>query len=426
MIKTILVLLIANSLTAQQLNLSLEDAVTKAKDYSPDLKMQDNQIKQLQYDTRAVKGEALPQVSTSYDVTNFMKKPMFGNFSLNSNYQRTFNFTIRQALFRFGAVASALQASEEVASMSLLQREALQDNIEYATKVGYFTVLLAEKQLEIVSTSLKNAKDNLKILNQYFSSGRPPQGDLIRLQADVASRTAQLEEAQYNYDLARQQLLNLLGLSASTDLKLTDSLGERGSPISTEPLMKNMMSTSPTLRALQKQIDFKDNLAKSQRARLLPTVDAQFNYSSSERSDQDIWGTDMLIDSAAIGVVVNWNIWDGGTSNAQYQKAKVEKNRAEIQLQQQRDQLQLQLRTKVDEYNTLRANIETNQKSVKLAQESFRLSQNRFRTGKASVTELNNSEALLTQTQIQQAMHQFRLVEALATIEMLTQNKKGL
>ncbi|MEZ4871078.1 MAG: TolC family protein [Bdellovibrionales bacterium] len=73
----------------------------------------------------------------------------------------------------------------------------------------------------------------------------------------------------------------------------------------------------------------------------------------------------------------------------------------------------------------MRANILNDRRSVQLAEQNFRLSQNKFKTGKVSVTDLNNNEALLTQAKLSYAIHQFQLAESLAMINRLVELHAG-
>ncbi len=417
--------LIGPSAFSQEVCISLNEAIEKAKNYSPEIKLQSNQIEKAQLERRSILGRALPNVSTSYGINHYIERPVISGFSLNSKFERTFDFTIRQALFSFGALSGGLSAAKVALGVANLQKEMATRDITYATKVAYYSSLLAKKQLEISNTSLQNAKDNLKLLQRYFSSGRPPQGDLIRLQADIASRKSQLEEAVYNQKLAHTQLRTLLGIDNSTSVQLTDEFKSNYSEINVLEMKEDLKKNQPQLQALEKQIEYHEELSRVQNSKLYPRLDAVFNYSSSDRSDAGVFSRDSNVNSAAIGVTLTWDIWSGGTNRADYQKALVDRSRAEIVLAQQRDQLLSQFDAKVDEYNTLRTNLSNDKQSVLLAEQSFRLSQNKFKTGKVSVTDLNNNEALLTQAKLSQALHQYQIAESLATIRRLVSIQSG-
>ncbi|MEZ4871079.1 MAG: TolC family protein [Bdellovibrionales bacterium] len=321
---------------AEPTTVSLKDAIERAKSYSPDIKLQQQQIKKIELEKRSVLGEALPNISTSYTVNNFIDTPVISGFSLNSKYEKTFDFTVRQALFRFGAITSGLAAAKIALGTAELQKTLVERDVVYATKVAYYSSLLAAKQLEISNTALQNAKQNLNLLQNYFSSGRPPQGDLIRLQADIAARKSQLEEAKFNQELAHTQLRTLMGLNNATSILLTDEFDTDFIPIDREVLRRDLQENQPQLRALKKQIEYQEEVSNIQKARTLPKIDAIYNVSSSDRSDTEIFEQDSNVSSSLVGVTLTWEIWNGGTNRANYNKAVVDKNLAEIVLSQKK------------------------------------------------------------------------------------------
>ena len=91
--------LIGPSAFSQEVCISLNEAIEKAKNYSPEIKLQSNQIEKAQLERRSILGRALPNVSTSYGINHYIERPVISGFSLNSKFERTFDFTIRQALF---------------------------------------------------------------------------------------------------------------------------------------------------------------------------------------------------------------------------------------------------------------------------------------------------------------------------------------
>lgn len=409
----------------QVLELSLEDSINRAESYSPLLKLEKVNIEQLEHDKRKALGLALPQISTEYTINNFKTKPSYGGFSLNSDYERTVGVTVSQALFTFGAVGNAVKAADAATEMAQLKQKLTKREVVYLTKVSYYSVLLAQEQLKIVESSLSNAQDNLNILQNYFSSGRPPRGDLIRLQTDVALRKPQVEQAKSALEQAKAQLKVVLGIKDVKDIKLKDDFKTAFSSINFETLSDQLLNQELQVKVLEQQIEFTDRLRKAQRGKMLPSIGAFYSYSSSERSNQEIFDTDSTINSSVVGLSVNWDIWNGGQNRAEYKKAMAEKTKAQIELQKTKDDLYVQLKQTIQSFNTLQKNIKSDMQAVKLAEQSFKLSQNRFKAGKTSITELNSTEQLLTQSKATLAQHKYQINQSYALIQKLVESSFG-
>lgn len=427
MLKYILIsltmVLTANADTLVELD--IQSSIEMAQKYSPLLKIEEVNIEQLEHDKRKALGMALPQVSTEYTINNFKTKPSYGGFSLNSDYERTVGVTVSQALFTFGAVGNAVKAADAATVMAELKQKLTQREVIYLTKVSYYSVLLAEEQLKIAQESLKNAQDNLNILQNYFSSGRPPRGDVIRLQTDVALRKPQVEEAKSNLEQAKAQLKVVLGLKDNRNVVLKDKFKTKFNKIDFNDLSNTLLNKELQVQALEQQIEFNDRVRKAQRGKMLPSIGAFYSYSSSERSNKEIFDTDSTINSSVVGISVNWEIWNGGQNRAEYKKAIAEKTKAQIQLQKTKDDLYIQLKQTIQSFNTLQKNIKSDMEAVKLAQQSFRLSQNRFKAGKTSITELNSTEQLLTQSKATLALHKYQINQSYAVIQKLVQSAFG-
>ena len=401
------------------LKLNLQDSIDRAMEYSPAIKLKKNQQEQVKFDYRDALGGALPNISASFDMQNYTKKPVISGFSLNSTYQRDTGITVSQPLFSFGAVGNAIRAADAAVDVSNLDEVLTKRQVEYAVKLSYYNIQLAQKQLDILDQALGNAKENLRILRRYFSSGRPPQQDLIRLQTDVASRTSQVQEARQTLAQAESKFKILLGLPLSKKVELQFEPNQVFRDLTDEEIQQGRLETQPQLQIYDKQIEYSEYLAKAQRATIYPQLDAYYTWSTSARSDRGAFDTDSTVDTGVVGLKLTWNIWAGGSNRAKLDKAYAVQRTAQIQKAQQKDDLVEALQDKAILYRTLKENLKNDEASVRLAKESFRVSQSRFRTGKASVTELNSTEAQLYQAQLNKALHEFQLHESLAAIRQL-------
>ncbi len=423
--KKICFIILLISLSAGAETLTLDESIDLALNHSPAVKLQKNKKEQVEQDYRDVLGNALPNVSASYQVSNYLKKPFIMGFSLYSTFQRDLGIQVTQPIFTFGAVSNGIKAADAAIEMSELGIQLSQREIVYAVKVSFHNIELAKENLKISEESLKNAKTNLSLLKRYFAAGRPPQQDLIRLQADIASRNSLVREAKKNLRLAKSRLKLLLGIQQNTEITTVYSKNKTWPTFEYISLSSDMTQSQPEIKLFDKQIEYSEKLAKAQSGKIYPSVSAFYSFNVSERSDREWYDTDSTIDTSVVGLSLNWEIWSGGSNRAQIQKTRVLKAEAEIKKQQKKEELEMTLKEKIIEYDSLKQSLKNDEDSVKLARESFRVSQNRFKAGKAPLTELNGNEALLYQALVNRSLHIFQLNESLASIKKLT-SKKGL
>lgn len=418
-INLILILTISKVSMAQEI-VQLDQVIEKVKSYSQELKVKIADKKIAKSSKRQALGYALPQITAKIGHSEYLKVPSFGGFQLQGNYELDYGFTINQALYTFGAVGAALKAAKVGLDMVDLDILASENNVTYVAKTAYYQVLLAKRNVQINQNLVKNAQDNLSILRNSFQGGRPPQGDLIRLQADIENKKPLLENA--NAEL-KNAIINLNILMGEDPNKKIDVAGELNSnfPLLDSVYLENMFNThSPAIKALKKNVEFQESLADVERSDMFPKLGAFYSFGRNNQSlSDDRFAVDRKIETSVIGVAINWNVWDGGTSNAEYQIAKVTASKSEFELQKTKDTLSQQIFSTMEKVNGFKVNVSSYDKAVDLARRSFQLSQNRFRSGKTSITELNDTQSLLLQSELQQALNLFQMNVAYAQIENL-------
>lgn len=404
----------------QTISLSLSEALERARATDQNILLRQVELERTEWQYQEALGSALPNISAEATAARYLEKPSFGGFSLNSNYETTGSVTVTQALFSFGAISSALKAADVARILGRKSQEATVREIEHAVRVTYSSALLAQDQLRIARQSLKNAEENVNILRRSFGGGRAPQGDLIRLQADLASRRPRVSEAEANYQNTLLSLKRLTGIAIDTEIRLADSPPTEFAALDLNTRVESLRKEQPQLEALRQTVSLQESLADARWSTLMPSLGAFYTYSSSARSEERFLGNDSRINTSVLGLSLRWNLWDGGTTRARYKQALVDQKVAEIQYDKSLRDFELELKQQIQEYDSKRRTLPDAEQAVSLAQQSFRISQNRFRSGKTSVTELNDAEYQLTMAESQKALILFNIQQTLSNIERLS------
>lgn len=400
--------------------LTLDQAIEKVKSYSQELKSVIAERKTNKLSRREALGRALPQISANVGHSDYFKIPSFGGFQLQGNYELEYGVTVSQALYTFGAVGAALKAAKVGLEKSDLDVLVSELNAEYVAKAAYYNILLAQRNVEINEGLLKYAQDNLNILNRSFSGGRPPQGDAIQIQADIENKKPMVENALADLKIAKANLNILMGEAPTKPLKVVGELNSRFPNLNYDILERQIDANSPSLKAQEKFVEFQSSYADVMWAETMPKLGAFYRFNTIQQSlGEGRFDNDRQLDTSVWGLSITWNIWDGGITHTNYQKAKVQVSQAEIQLQASKDQLNQQVVATMEKLNGYKNNVESYRKAVDLARRSFQLSQNRFRSGKTSITELNQTQSLLLQSEMQQAQNLFQMNMSFAQIENL-------
>lgn len=399
--------------------LSIEQVISRVMSYSQDLKLKKIEVKAADLQKREAIGQALPQLSAEISHTQNFQVPNFGGFQMLGDYGMTYTGNISQALYTFGAVGATLNAARSGIEMVNTNVLATENNIEYQAKVAFFQLLLLQRNLEINQDLLKNAQDNFNSLTRNFRGGRPPQGDALRLQADIEAKKPMVDNAKAQLKSAKMALNILMGQDPNKDFKIGGNLNTNF-PILSGPILQNtLVKESPTLKSLEKSSEYQDYMADVQWSAQMPKLSLFYQFNRSDQSFSDRFAIDRTLQTQTLGISLRWNIWDGGVSHAAYQKVKVNASKMDFELQKTKDQLSQQVLSSLEQFNTYKKNVGTLEKAVSLARRSFRLSQNRFKSGRTSITELNDTQSALLQAELQEANNLFQLNSTFALLESL-------
>lgn len=403
---------------------NLDQVLEKVSTYSPELRSKQIEKQIADYRKREALGSALPQISTRIAHTQNFNVPKFeipgsGTFQMQGDYSMEYGASISQALYTFGTVSAALRAADKFFAMVDSDITNTKNNVVYQAKVAFYRALLAQRNLEISQSTLKNAEDNLNILMRSFSGGRAPQGDLLRLQADVENKRPLVQNAKAELRSSKIALNVLMGNDPLVDFNIVGKL-RTSFPILSGPILQNILiKEAPTLQTLNRSAEYQDELANVSKSVFLPKLGLFYNFNRLDQSYNDRFDRDQTLTTSALGIALNWNIWDGGISHAAYQRAKVEASKAHLDVQKTKDTLTQQVLSTLEQFNNYKTNISSYEKAVSLAKRSFQLSQNRLRSGKTSITELNDTQSLLLQTELQQASNLFQMNSSHALLESI-------
>lgn len=368
-----------------------------AMEHSYAMQLQSAERDKASHQYREALAGALPQISAEASAQRYLLTPEINGFSLNREYETSYGITVTQPIYKFGALRYALEAAEKTGQLQEISQDVVRKEISYATRLSYYTVRLAEQQLEIANKSLQNARSNLALLEQKFAGGRPPHADVIRLKADIARRAPEVTSAQSRLDIALTRLKILLGLDHGVEIKCTTPLADKFTLTSRSNDVEQL-EKQPQVKVLQKTIELQESLVNVKKVASMPSIGAFYSYNMRRLSDSGMFSPESNVQTSIVGLSVSWPIWDGGGNRARYHQALVDKSKAEISLAQKREELLTEMQAIRQELESTQKNLADTRAAIKLAEQSFKLSQQRFQTGRTSVMELNDTESALTMT----------------------------
>ena len=355
------------SFAQESLSLSLDAARQYAIDYNKVLKNASLAVDVADkvYWERISAG--LPRVDATMDYTNFLGAEIeikFGEdmpptkipFKPTSNL----SLTVAQLIFN-GSYLVGLQAAKISRDMSETNFRRTELQIKEQVALAYYSVLVAEKSVDIIQQNLENIKDIYDKTNTMYKVGMAEITDVDQMSVQVTTLENAAKSLQRQVEMAYNLLRIQLGVTAETKLTLTESL---------EDIMARMdhLKTLTTPLELNENLDYKlmnsqqlisKKLVDMEVMSWIPTINGFYsNTQKILRPDFDMTPPNIL------GLQMNVPIFASGMRKAKWDQARInyevtlnDKDLLTDQLLIQEKQLRFNLNTAIEQYESQKENV---------------------------------------------------------------------
>ncbi len=152
-------------------------------------------------------GRGLDYVTNSFVGQNFQSN----NYTLSSNL----------GLYNGGVKANSIKKAGYDLEMAKLDQQALIENIQLNTILAFLQVMFAEDQVSVTENRLAISQQQLSDSEKLAAAGSIPEGNLLALEAQMASDELEIVNARNQVAIAYLQLKNLLQLDPAAPLSIS-------------------------------------------------------------------------------------------------------------------------------------------------------------------------------------------------------------
>ncbi|HSB71731.1 MAG TPA: TolC family protein [Candidatus Methylomirabilis sp.] len=428
----------ASAQTAQGADLTLADAVKTALEKHPALRAASHQAAAAATGVDQALAGFLPRVDFSegfarsnnpvYAFGSLLNQGRFtqADFAVDrlnhpdpiSNWRTNIGGSI--PLFMGGRTLLGYQQAQlgkEVAERGSARAE---QEVIFGVVRAYSAVLLAQEAKATVEASVRTAEANLAAAEARYEAGVVVQSDSLAAQVRLARLKEEAIAAGNQVQLAQATLNDAMGTALDRSNQLTGRLD-------LSPPRYDRLEGLEVL-AREQRPDYRQVVLQEQRLEkevlkakgaFLPTVHLLGNYEINNHQftseGQDSW---------SVGVVMNWNLFNGGGDRARIAEAQASRARAAALRERLGSAIGLEVRDAYLALQSARERVVVAREAVASAQESLRIVQDRYESGLTTIVELLDSETSLTgartnltRTLYDAAVDQARLELSLGTLD---------
>jgi outer membrane protein TolC len=338
-----------------------------------------------------------PALLNSPDFEEFVEQFPGGAFAPATQELYRAGVELKQTLWSFGKVGTAIELAKVVADAADARIAAARLDTGLAAAEGFFAVLAAREGLATLEAERELRRSDLERVASLLAIGEATELEELRARAALAEVEPEVARRQGEVAVAESRLRQLLALAPGEPLALAAERRERTRLPDVPPLeelVARALDSRPETTDLELQEEIFRKRQKITRADGLPGLELNGAWGREARLF-DNFG-DALYDAWSFSLDLRWELFDGGRRRGQI--AQLESQRQQLVWQQ--EDLRARIRLETDrahsDYRTSRSRAESAEAAARAAREALRVARANYEEGVATQTDLLDAQSRAT------------------------------
>lgn len=354
------------------------------------------------------------------DAQKIQLKNQFSS-SLNNlipNFQETFKeqnyytgtFTITQPIFVGGKILAANSIAYNELNSSKYELLKVKNDIILQTIDAYLKVILIQDIVSARINVLNGIIEHKEKANKLFNEGIIAKHNLLRAEVALAEAERNLAKDKNNLELAIELFKTITNIENKYNVTLKDSLRFTSSTYNIDSLKSIALVNHPMIKILETKKEATNDNYKIVRSSFLPSLFAFGKYEIYPEylsSLEPRW---------AVGVQLNYNLFNGFKDYLKLQSAKHLKDEIEFVEKDVKSKIELQLTNSYLEIVNKRNDYIKLISSLELAKENLRQNEKRFETGMGTSLEVIDAHLSLEKVELEKSTILYQYYLALANL----------
>jgi outer membrane protein len=399
-----LALLVLWAVQAGAQTLTLEQAVTLARDQAPMARIAAQQVIEASARAAQTRAAFLPMLRLSSGYTasdNAVSAFMFalnqGEFQLAGDLNHpdaADNFQVSAQvginLFNGGRDLANNRAARAAKRGADFGRQATLDEVTLGVTRGYLGVLTAQEFVRASEAAVKAYASAEQVMSSRVNNGTALKTDLLSIQVEKAQAEERLLKSRNALALSKEGLRLAMGLDSLqyTEFQTLDQVS-LDTPVDMSPGVR------PEVSARASFAEAARNEYRAAWAGYLPSVSA---FASADYYKG--WEFDGSNDSWTAGVMLNWSIFDGFLTSSTVKEKRARMKAAEEGARLARLQTSVELTSASSSLGEATGRVAVMQRAVELATEGAMLTRERFEQGLVLTSHVIDAENNLVQAEV--------------------------
>lgn len=414
---TFLVALAASSLHGNE-SLTLDDAIRRALADNPDARIAASRIAAAEGSLVQAQAafQPLVRVQSGYVVTN-QPVSVFGMALNQQSFSPSLNFNdvpdadnwatgaiVTMPLYAGGKNVAGRDAAQRMLDATKYGADVVRQTLPLEITKTFLLIHKTRALTQAAQASVTAFESNLKLSQKRLDAGTALKTDALDMEVQLMQAREDLARTENANALTRQALANLLGLE-NGEVDAAASLPKLDVPAA------GQVPQRPELLAAESMAQAAEARVRQANAGWKPSVSAFGSAEHNRGAQFDGNGTNYTV-----GVMAQWNVWDGKLTRGRVTEAEAEYNAAQEAVRRQRLAVSLEVQQARIALREAEQRLGVSAKSVQLAEESVKLTRERFAGGLTLAAQLIDAETALTSARVRRTENETDRRMAIATL----------
>ncbi|HEX6250569.1 MAG TPA: TolC family protein [Gemmatimonadaceae bacterium] len=318
---------------------------------------------------------------------------------------QTFNTGVSTGVTLFNGFANSATLREarlelDASEMSL---ERARQTVVFTVASNFLTLVQEREQLAVRRDALAAEEALERQINEYVEAGVRPIADLYQQQASVASARFTLVQAERASELAEVDLVQTLQLDPRVEYEFVPP--DFGATLPSAPehdldeLLRQAYAQRVDIEAEQNRVRAAEQGVRVARASRLPALSLNVGYNTAYTSAAELGFMDQLDQrrGGSVGLGVSLPVFDRASTRVASERARIALDNARLSAETRQQEVGVQVRRAYLDYQAARAQLAAAEAQQRAAELALETSRERYEVGAATLVELTQARATLTQ-----------------------------
>lgn len=313
---------------------------------------------------------------------------IYGMKSQGYRWQSSVGLTATQVLYAQGKVGTGIEIAKIYRHLKEVSLENAKANVRYDVENAFDQLVFLDSSIVILETSIDQTQKHLDYVNQAVQSGLASELDQVRAQLELDKLKSTLEKTKKSRVLARNNLLNTMGLEWDSNVEFQ---GDLRYPTDNLPYpdtaMENVKKRRKELALLDAQQKMAEKNISIEEGGYKPTIvlvgGIKYANNKNKISEWDAPDWDDNINKY-VALNLTMNLFNGMKTKESVVQAKSSMRSVQIQKESAERGFRMQIESCANTLEDANNQLEIQKNQVNLAQRNFDLTEASYKVGRSS------------------------------------------